>query len=381
MGLAVVDQHTAGAVHGFHREIHLVNDGGVHVVLVVVPVAGALPQLTVEHDGGGDFHIAVLLVDLSPVVQKGVFQGHSFGKEEGEAGTLVPEHEQAQLFPQFSVIPLLGLLDFRQVLVQLILLGESNAVDTLEGLPVGVSPPVCGVAGGELDGVALNPAGGVQVGAGAQVGELPLFIEGDHRILREIMDQLQLEGLPLLFHKPNCLFPRQLKTLQLQLLLADLAHLGLQLGQLALGEGLGGVEVVVETVVNAGADGQLYLWVEPLHGLGQYVRAGVPVGAAVFRVFKGVDVFLCHFDGPPCIGGKTKTLHPGLFPGVRRVTSHGSTLVRLAAHLCLSVTGKSRPGWPGGSGVVPDSAGTERLQHGALLSGCFLLASSPSKPF
>ena len=131
VGLILIHQHAAGAVHGLDGEVHIVNDGGVHIVFIVVPVAGALPQLTVEHDGGGDLHIAVLLVDLTPVVQQGVLQGHALGQEEGEAGALVPEHEQAQLLAQLPVVPLLGLFDLGQIGVQLVLLGEGDAVDAL----------------------------------------------------------------------------------------------------------------------------------------------------------------------------------------------------------------------------------------------------------
>ena len=112
-----------------------------------------------------------------------------------------------------------------QVGVQLVLLGEGDAVDALEGLPVGVAAPVGGVAGGQLDGVALDPAGGVQVGTGAQVGELALLVEGDVRVLRQVVDELHLVGLLLLLHELDGLFPGQLEALQLQLLLADLPHL------------------------------------------------------------------------------------------------------------------------------------------------------------
>ena len=44
---------------------------------------------------------------------------------------------------------------------------------------IAVAPPIGGVAGGQLDGVALDAAGGVQMGTGAQVHELALLIEGD----------------------------------------------------------------------------------------------------------------------------------------------------------------------------------------------------------
>ncbi len=114
-------------------------------------------------------------------------------------------------------------------------------------------------------------------------------------ILRKIVDELHLEGLALLLHKLEGLAPGQLKPLQLQLLLADLPHLGLDLGQMLGGKGEGGVHVVVPALVDRGADGQLDFRPQPLHGLGHHVGAGVPVGLAVFRVFKGVlKIFFCH---------------------------------------------------------------------------------------
>ena len=296
MGLAGIDQHTSGAVHGLDGKVHVIDDRGVHIILVVVPVTGSLPQLTVEHDRGGDLHIAVLLVDLPPVVQQGILQGHALGQEEGEAGALVPEHEQAQLLAQLPVVPLFGLLNPGQIFVQLVLFGEGDAVDALESLPVGVPPPVSGVAGGKLQGVALNAAGGVQVGAGAQVGKLPLLIEGDDRILGQVMDELYLVWLALLLHELNRLRPGQLKPLQLQLLLADLPHLPLDLLQMLRGKGEGGVHVVVPALVDRGTNGQLHLGPQPLNRLGHHMGTGMPVGLAVFGIFKGIDVFFGHFQ-------------------------------------------------------------------------------------
>ena len=192
------------------------------------------------------------------------------------------------------MVPFLGLLDPGQVLIQLVLLREGHAVNSLESLAAGVAPPIGGVAGGELDGVALDAAGGIHVGASAEIHELALFIEGDDRVLGQVVDELHLVGLALLLHVGDGLLTGQLKTLQLQLLLADFPHFHLKLLHLGLGKGLGGVEVVIEAVVDAGADGQLNLRVEALHGLGQHVGAGVPVGLAVDFVFKGIQVFFAH---------------------------------------------------------------------------------------
>ncbi len=62
VGLHLVDQNAAGAVHGLDGEILPVNDGGVHIFLVVIPVAAAVPELLVEDDRRGDLHIAIALV-------------------------------------------------------------------------------------------------------------------------------------------------------------------------------------------------------------------------------------------------------------------------------------------------------------------------------
>ena len=124
-------------------------------------------------------------------------------------------------------------------------------------------------------------------GTGAQVGEVALLVEGDVGVLRQVLDELHLVGLLLLLHELDGLLTGQLKALQLQLLLADLAHLGLESSQILGGEGAGGVKIVVEPVLDAGADGQLHLGVQPLHGLGQHVGTGVPVGLAILRIFKG----------------------------------------------------------------------------------------------
>ena len=149
------------------------------------------------------------------------------------------------------------------------------------------------------------------MGAGAQVHELTLLIEGDVRVLRQIVDQLHLVRLVLFLHIGDGLRPGQLKALQLQLLLADLAHLCLQRVHVLLGEVEGRVKVVIKAVVNGRADGQLHLGVQTLHGLSQHMGAGVPIRLAVVLVFKGVDVFLAHgFFLLVLLGAGIKNPHP-----------------------------------------------------------------------
>ena len=179
-----------------------------------------------------------------------------------------------------------------EVGVQLFLLRESDAVDALEHLAVRVAAPVGGVAGGQLDAVALDAAGGVEVRTGAEVGELALLVEADDGILRQVVDELDLERLFLFFHKLDGLGARELKALELELFLADLAHLGFDLSQILRREGERGEHIVVETVVDARADGELHLGPEALDGLRQHMGAGVPIGLAVLGIFKRRTGFL-----------------------------------------------------------------------------------------
>ena len=132
------------------------------------------------------------------------------------------------------------------------------------------------------------------MGTGAQVSELALLVERDVGILGQILDQLHLVGLALFLHELDGLFPGQLKALQLQLFLADLAHLAFDLLHDLGGEGEGRVHIIIEALVNGRADGQLHLGVKPLDGLGQHMGAGMPIGAAILLIFKRIQVFLRH---------------------------------------------------------------------------------------
>ena len=291
--LTLVDQHAARAVHGLDGIVLLVDDGGVHIVLVVVPVAAALPELAVENDRRSHFNIAVLFVDLAPVVYESVFQHHTLGQEEGEAGAGLVHHKETQLAAQLTVVALLRLFKTSQVGIKFLLFEKTGAVNSLEHLAVGVAAPVGAGAVHELDGVALNAAGVVHVGAGAEIGELALPVKADMRVGGQVLYELDLVGLVLLLHEGYGLVAGQLEALKGQLLLAYLAHLGLELFEHLRREGAVGVYIVVKAVVDRRSDSELALRVQALHGLGKDVARCMAIGIAVFLVFKRV-FFLVH---------------------------------------------------------------------------------------
>ena len=266
-----------------------------HAVAVVIPVAGDLIEVPLGHEGGLGEQIAALLLGVfHPSLQLLDHPG-ALGQQDGQAlADDVHGGEVFQLPAQLVVIPLQGFSLLLQIGVQLFLGGEGHAVDALQHLPVGVAAPVGAAGLGELEAVVLDPARGIQVRTGAEVGELALGVEGDDRVLRQVVDELHLVGLALGLHVGDGLGSGLLGALQVQALLADLLHLGLDLLQVLVGEGEGGVKVVVPAQVDGGADGQLHLGPQTLDGLRHDVGAGVPIGLAVGFVFEGVEIFFGH---------------------------------------------------------------------------------------
>ncbi len=125
VGLRTVYHDTAGAVHGLDAVILPIDLGGIHIVLIVIPVAGGLPQVAVHDQRGRNLYIAVPGVNLTPVIDQCVFQRHALGQEEGEAGAFIAEHEQAHFLAKTAVIPLFSLFHELQMLIQLCLVRKA----------------------------------------------------------------------------------------------------------------------------------------------------------------------------------------------------------------------------------------------------------------
>ena len=288
-----------------------------HAVKVMIPVAGDLVELALGHERSLGEQIAVRLLDvLDPALQQ-LDDARALRQENGQAlADAVDGGEVFQVAAELVVVALEGFGLLGEVLVELFLLREGDGVDALEHLALGVAAPVGAAALRQLDSVALDAAGGVEVRAGAEVGELALGVEGNVRVFGKIVDQLDLIRLVLFLHIFDGFLARQLEALELQLFLADLAHLGLDGVEIFLREVERSVEVIIEAVVDGRADGQLDLRPQALDGLRHDVGTGVPVRFAVLRVFKREFIVFGHgFLPPKLIWGKTKTPYPCRFRG------------------------------------------------------------------
>ena len=88
-------------------------------------------------------------------------------------------------------------------------------------------------------------------------------------------DVLDLERLPQVFANLDSFGPRHLDALEILVLLDDLGHFGLDLGEVVLRELVRHIEVIVEAVLDRGAESQLHSLEQPHHGPRHHVRGRV----------------------------------------------------------------------------------------------------------
>ena len=267
------DLHMAGAVHGLQREDPIVLGlGDEHVLAIGLPMARGLPQGAVEHLGRVDLDIAGRLLATAHVGDEGLEQGPALGMPEDRTRPLFLEMEQIHLAAKAAMVAALGLLDLLQIGVEVFLLGEGGAVDAAEHGAVAVAAPIGARHLHELEGCADLARGG-HVRATAQVHPVALPVHLEVLIGGDGLDQLHLEGLALRLEMgdgvgagPDFLGEGRVAGDQL-------AHLLLDGLEVIGGEGRLAIKVVIETVLDHRADGDLRARIKRLHRLGQHMGA------------------------------------------------------------------------------------------------------------
>ena len=139
----LVDEHATGAVHGLDCAILAVDLGGIHVVLIVLPMPRIFPKGAGENYGSLNFDITLLAVKVAPIVGEDIFEHHAVGQEEREALALVQKGKQLEFLAEFYVVALFGLFKHVEVGLHFVLLCKGNAVDAGEHLVLFVSAPIC----------------------------------------------------------------------------------------------------------------------------------------------------------------------------------------------------------------------------------------------
>ncbi len=316
-GLRAVDLAVVGAVHRL-EQVLLALDGGVDGLERVLAVLGVVArgdvELLVADVGGDDLLVAVLLLHAAQELLQAVAQRGALREPQRQTlAHALREGEQLEVLAQLAVVALLGLLHHLDILVEHRLFGERDAVDACEHLILLVAAPVGAGHRRELDGLDIPRVG--DVGTAAEVRERAVGVERDGAVL-QVGDQLHLVLVALGGEGLQRLGFRHLAADELLLVARELLHLLFDGRQVGLGDRRRRIDIVVEAVLDGGADAELDARVERLERFGQQVRRGVPEGVLALGV-----VPLVEFDRGVLLDRARHVLHGAVDRGRERVGS------------------------------------------------------------
>ena len=261
--------HVARAVHRLQREQPVLRRlGHEHMLAELLPMARGLPERAVEELRRLHLDISVRIEAHAHIVFADAEQRPALGHPEDRAGGLFLQVEQAHLAPDAAVVAPLGLGEALQMRPELLLVAPCRAVDALQHLVAVVAAPVGARHVHQLERLA-EPAGGGQVRPPAEVHECALPVDRDRFRRGDRADDLGLVVLALAFEESRRLVAVPDFAGDRLVAVHDLAHPLLKPDQVLGCERLGAREVVIEAVLDHGADGDLDIRVELLRGLGK----------------------------------------------------------------------------------------------------------------
>src|SRR5262245_42306020 len=245
-----------GAIHRLSHVIlpfHL--HGGKHIFLIPAEMAARLPELNAPYMRRIHQVIAAAQVLLTPEVLNQIADHCPFGMPEHQPRSHhLVNREQVQLAAQHTMIPLTRFFQLVQILLQHLLRRPGGAVDALQHLLMLIASPISPCYLEQLD--SIDAARGMDMRSDAQVDEVPLLV-ATKDVALEFVEELDLIVFSTLPEVVPHLPPRPLHALDGVVSGDDLAHLGLDTLQILRRERLWAVEVVVETIVDGGANGDL----------------------------------------------------------------------------------------------------------------------------
>ena len=265
----LVVHNVEGAVHRLEVILLAVDFGrGVHTLLVESQVTAGFPKRGLSDMGCVDQVISIGVVLLAPKLFEYRSNPCTLGMPDNQAWTdFLVYGEQIKLAPQYPMVTPFGLFQLFEVRVQGFLGLECSPVDPLEHFAVLIASPVRSCQAQELEG--RNFSGRLDMRAGAQVFEISVCVRGDGLVLRNSVDDLQLQRL-IGVHFEH-FFPGVLGVFERKVAGDHLAHASLDLFEVFLFEWFRGEEIVVKPVICGRADSQFDLREHPSNYIGHDV--------------------------------------------------------------------------------------------------------------
>ena len=275
------------AVHWLHRVGALFRLGHKHVFSVVIPVAGFLPQRTVNHLRGFDLFIARIQLHFTHVLLKRLIDGPAIRMPEHHARCFFLQVEKIQLLTQFTVVTFFRFFDAGDVRLQIFLVVPGGTVDTLQLRVLGITTPIR--TGDTLQFEHAHNAGVWYVWATTHVDVFFVVIQtnGGFTLLDQIVDQCYFVVFFTTGKDLTCFRNRRHLFDDVVIFLDQLFYALLNRGQIFWREWALVINVVIETVFNHRADGHLGRWVQLFNRMANEVGKRVTDNFQTFQVAAG----------------------------------------------------------------------------------------------
>jgi len=189
---------------------------------------------------------------------------------EDRAACFFLDVEEVQLLTELTMVALLRLFNAGQIRLQLLLVPPGSAIDALQLWIVRIATPIGAGQAQQLEGFPQSP-GRRQVRTTTQINPVTLTVHGDFVVRGQFIDPFRFEALPLLFEEGSNLIPGPDLAHDVYIAVDDVLHAGFDGFEILRGERLIAVEVVIETFLGRGAEGDLRAGEQLLDRHGQHM--------------------------------------------------------------------------------------------------------------
>ena len=221
---------------------------------------------------------------MAPEGHEFVHDDHALGMEEREADAFVVEAEEVKFLADTAMVAAACFFHAGDVGVELFGGVEGGAVDAGEHDVVLVAAPVRASQGEQLEVLEVRGVGHVRAAAEVNVVVLPVDVDG---VVGDLAQDLDLVGIFALGKELNGRLAGNALAAQGHGALGDLVHLLLDGGKVGLRDGLGELNVVIESVFDSRTDGDDGAGIEVAHGFGKQVGRGVAHDVEAFGRLRG----------------------------------------------------------------------------------------------
>ncbi len=289
------------AVHRLHGVVAFFRFGGEHGVLVMFPVAGFLPQCTVNNLRRFDLKVTGITLYFTHVLLKHLIHGPAIRVPEHHTWRFFLQVEQVQLLCQLTVIAFFRFFDAGNIVLQILLIVPCSTVNTLQLFVLRITAPVG--TGYTLQFEYAHNTGIRNVRTTTHVDVFFVVVQA-HRLfalLDQIIDQFDFVIFTTVYEDTTRVFNRRHFFYNVVVFLDQLFYAFFNRGDIFRCKWTFKIDVVIKAVVDHRANSHLSGWVQLLNSMTNQVSERVTDNFQTFLITTGdqgnFGVFRDQFTG------------------------------------------------------------------------------------